>query len=147
MTQTAASVPVVEGLFEIAGGEAHLAGSKCQSCGAMYFPCAISCRNPECREKQVAPCLLPNTGTLYSYTIQHYQPPSLFRIDNWSPYALGVVDLGEGLQVMGMLTGMALEAIEIGMPLHLVVEPLYRDAERGDVLTYKFSPVAEEAAA
>ena len=147
MMQAAVPVPVIDGLFEVVAGEARLAGSHCVSCGALYFPRAISCRNPACRDKQVELSFLPNTGTLYSYTIQHYQPPPLFRIDDWAPYALGVVDLGEGLHVMGMLTGVALDAITIGMPLRMVVEPLYRDAERGDVLTYKFAPLGEKAAA
>ena len=147
MSQTAVVAPVVAGLFEMVAGEALLAGTRCASCGALYFPQAISCRNPACCEKQVEPSLLPNTGTLYSYTIQHYQPPPLFRMDDWSPYALGVVDLGEGLQVMGMLTGVALDEIAIGMALRVVVEPLYRDAERGEVSTYKFAPLAKGPAA
>lgn len=46
---------------------------------------------------------LPSAGTLYSFTVQRYQPPPLFRIDDWSPYAIEVVDLEDGLQVMGMI--------------------------------------------
>ena len=61
-------------------------------------------------------------------------------MDDWAPYAIGLVDLGEGVEVMGMLTGIALDAIEIGTPVRLVVEPLYQDAARGHVFTYKFTP-------
>ena len=141
------AVPVVDGLFEVVAGEARLTGTRCASCGALYFPQTISCRNSHCREKQVGPAALPTTGTLYSYTVQHYQPPPLFRMDDWAPYALGVVDLGEGLQVMGMLTGVALDQIAIGMELRVVAEPLYRDADGGDVLTYKFAPLGGTQAA
>ncbi len=147
MTGASVAVPVVDGLFALVAGEARLTGTRCASCGTHYFPRAISCRNPACRDKQVEPAALPNTGTLYSYTIQHYQPPPLFRMDDWAPYALGVVDLGEGLQVMGMLTGVPLDEIRIGMALRLVIEPLYLDAERGEVLTYKFAPLGGEQAA
>ena len=141
------NTPVADGLFEIVGGHPKLIGSRCLSCETVYFPQALSCRNPQCRDKSVEQTFLPDRGTLYSFTIQRYQPPPLFRMDNWSPYALGLVDLGNGLQVMGMLTGVALDAISIGMPMKLVVEPLYADADNREISTYKFAPdCASEAA-
>ncbi len=100
----------------------------------------MSCRNPHCADKRLERELLPNIGTLFSYTVQRYRPPPLFRVDDWAPYAIGVVDLGEGVQVMAMLTGMAFDEIAIGMPLKLVVDRLFTDPERGLVLTYKFAP-------
>jgi uncharacterized OB-fold protein len=143
----AALVPVAEGLFELRPEGPRLIGSRCASCDTLYFPVAQSCRNPACAEKRIEPALLPASGTLLSYTIQRYQPPPLFRIDNWQPYAIGLVDLGAGVEVMGMLSGLALDAIRIGMPLRLIVETLYTDPERGDVATYKFAPVAAGGAA
>lgn len=129
-----------DGLFEVDEGGPRLIGSRCRSCATIYFPQALSCRNPACRGKDVERTLLPDRGTLRSYTIQRYRPPPLFRMDDWAPYAIGLVDLGEGVQVMGMLTGIALDDIAIDMPLVLVAEPLFTDAERGPVLTYKFAP-------
>lgn len=144
MTGIAASldhgVPVADGLFEMTGGEPRLIGARCQSCKTVYFPHSAYCRNPECVAKQVERWLLPPRGNLYSFTIQRYRPPPLFRVDDWAPYVLGLVDLGEGLQVMAMLSGVAHDEIRIGMPLRLVIEPLYTDAERGPVVTYKFAP-------
>lgn len=140
------AVPVAEGLFEQGGGGPRLIGSRCADCGMLYFPQSLSCRNPDCRGKRVERATLPDRGTLHSYTVQHYRPPPLFRMDDWSPYAIGVVEFGEGLRVMGMLTGVPLDSVEIGMPLRLIVEPLYADADGRDVLTYKFAPDGEEAA-
>ena len=136
----AATVPVAEGLFVVDNGTPRLIGSRCSGCGAVYFPRALSCRNPHCRTKLLERALLPNGGKLLSYTIQRYQPPPLFRMDNWAPYPIGLIDLGDGVQVMGMLTGMAHEDIRIGMALTLVIEPLFTDAVRGSVATYKFTP-------
>ncbi len=133
-------VPVAEGLFEVQPEGPRLVGSRCASCDTLYFPVALSCRNPHCAEKRVEPALLPNRGALLSYTIQHYQPPPPFRMDNWQAYAIGLIDLGAGLEVMGMLTGVSFDALRIGMPLRMVVETLYTDAERGAVATYKFAP-------
>ena len=133
-------VPVAEGLFEMAGGEPRLVGARCLDCQALYFPQTGFCCNPQCQGKRVERFLLPGRGMLHSFTIQRYRPPALFRMDDWSPYAIGLVDLGEGLQVMAMLSEIALDEIRIGMALRLVFEPLYTDAERGQVLTYKFAP-------
>ena len=133
-------IPVAEGLFEVCPEGPRLIGTRCASCDTLYFPVALSCRNPRCTEKRIEPALLPNSGALLSYTIQRYQPPPLFRMDNWKPYAIGLIDLGAGVEVMGMLTDLAHDTIRIGMPLRMVIETLYTDAERGAVATYKFAP-------
>ena len=139
---TLASTPVAEGLFPAAEDGPNLICTRCASCGSHYFPKSLSCRNPQCRDKQVADVLLSRQGTLYSYTVQAYQPPGLFRMDDWSPYAIGMVELPEGLRVIGMLTGIANADIRIGMAMEMVLEPLYRDEQGQAVLTYKFKPVA-----
>lgn len=131
---------VADGLFTVSDDGPRLIGSACAGCGARYFPQALSCRNPHCGDKRVELAQLPARGTLLSFTVQRYQPPPLFRMDDWAPYAIGLVDLGEGVEVMGMLTGVDLEAIEIGAPFELVLEPLFVDAARGPVVTYKFAP-------
>jgi uncharacterized OB-fold protein len=146
-TPTTEPVPVVAGLFEPGEGGVRLIGSRCAGCDTLYFPVAVSCRNPACHDKRLAPAHLPDRGTLLSYTVQHYQPPPLFRIDDWAPYAIGLVALGEGVEVMGMLTGFALDRIAIGMPVRLTTETLFTDAERGPVATYKFAPDLREPAA
>lgn len=143
MVDTIEQVPVAEDLFRSDADGAALVGSRCTGCGSHYFPKALSCRNPQCEAKSVTEVLLGRRGRLYSYTVQSYQPPPLFRMDPWSPYALGVVELPEGLRVLGMLTGFALDDIRIDTPVQLRVEPLYRDAEGREVLTYAFAPMGE----
>ena len=144
---TSQQVPVADELFEVsAAGTAALVGSRCTGCGTHYFPKSISCRNPRCDTKGIERALLGRRGTLYSYTVQCYRPPALFRMDPWAPYAIGLVQLPEGLRVLGMLTGCELDQIRIGMSLRLLVEPLYRDADGREVLTYKFSPLDQEEA-
>ena len=83
-------------------------------------------------------------GRLYSYTVQAYRPPALFRMDDWAPYAIGLIELPEGLRVLGMLTGCELSDIHIDMPLELVIETLYRDENGRAVATYKYSPTTQE---
>jgi len=133
-------LPVAAGLFEGTGRAARLIGTRCTSCGSHYFPKSLSCRNPQCLEKAIQDVRLSREGTLYSYTVQHYQPPALFRMADWAPYAIGSVELPEGLRVMGMLTGCDPTSLQIGMALELTVETLYRDAQGQAVQTYKFQP-------
>ena len=130
---------VADGLFEIVADGARLLGSRCTGCDATYFPQTLSCRNPACNVKAVQPTRLPATGTLISYTVQRYRPPTLFRMDDWSPYPIGLVDLGGGLEVMGMLHAIAPDDIQIGMGLKLVAEPLFTETDGTPVLTYKFA--------
>ncbi len=137
---TADAVPVADDLFRRTGEGAALVGSRCSGCDAHYFPTSLSCRNPACDDKDVTDVLLGGHGTLYSYTVQAYRPPALFRLDPFAPYAIGLVDLPEGLRVLGKLTGCALDEIHIGMPVALTVEKLYADDEGRDVLTYAYAP-------
>ncbi len=139
-------MPVARDLFLGEGADTRLIGTRCTSCGTHYFPKSLSCRNPQCHDKAIEDALLGPGGSLYSYTVQIYRPPALFRMDPWQPYAIGMVELAQGLRVMGMLTGCPLDAIHIGMALELTAEPLYRDEQNRDVLTYKFRPRADQGA-
>jgi len=137
-------VAVVDGLMAQGADGPRLVGSRCRGCGSIYFPEASACRNPDCEAPDLEQILLNNRGTLYTYTVQYYPPPPPFRMDDWAPYALGVVVLEDQVHVMGMLTGIEFDEIEIGMPMQLVAEPLYTDAERGSVMTHKFQPASPE---
>ena len=134
------SSPVTEGLFRHEGDETRLIGSRCQGCDTLYFPQPLSCRNPDCADKRLETELLPAQGTLYSYTVQLYRPPPLFRDDAWQPYAIGLVEITEGLRVMGMLSGCPLDAIRIGMGVRLATRGLYEQDSAGMVETYVFTP-------
>lgn len=140
-------LPVAEDLFRSTADGPALVGTRCAGCGTHYFPKSLSCRNPTCQAKAVEEVLLGRRGRLYSYTVQAYRPPALFRMDDWAPYVIGLVELPEGLRVLGMLTGCELGDIQIDMPLELVIEALYRDDQGRDVSTYKFASTTQGASA
>lgn len=139
-------IPVAEGLFEITDdGQVALVGSRCAACDTHYFPQALGCRNPACDATTVERVLLGRRGRLHSFTVQHYQPPALFRMNPWQPYAIGLVEIEEGLKVMAMLSDVDLESLEIDTPLRLATERLYEDEAGHDVLTYAYAPYEEGA--
>ena len=135
--------PVAAGIFRGSGPQTLLVGTRCTSCASLYFPQSLSCRNPQCQDKKIEQALFGQRGRLYSYTVQAYRPPPLFQMDDWAPYALGLVELPEGLRVMSMLTGCPAADLRIGMEMELTTEALYRDADGNAVLTYKYRPVSD----
>lgn len=134
---------VVDHTLSVEKGVPSLAGTRCASCSTVYFPQVIGCRNPVCDTKAVEPFGIKGSGTLHSFTIQRYRPPPLFEMDPWQPYALGLVDMGHGVRVMGMIDGVALDRIEIGMALELATRSLL-PSEDGPVITHAFVPMTGE---
>ncbi len=139
------SEPVLEGWFTLDEGKPHLLGSKCQSCGTFYFPQirgeAKFCRNPDCEGEQFDTVELSRTGKVWSYTNAVYQPPEPFVApDPFVPYAIAAVQLeAEQMIVLGqVIEGVNVEALEVGMDMELVLEPL-ADGK----LTWKWSPSKE----
>jgi uncharacterized protein len=128
-------VPVVPGLLTLDSSGAHLVGARCKTCLELYFPATQTCRNPICVSNDLEPTRLASSGTLYSYTIQYYQPPALF---NWEPYAIGLVDLDDGVRVSGVLSDIAFDDIRIGDRVTLGALPLYIDDSGLQRMTHAF---------
>ena len=141
MPNNSATIAVAEGLFAGAGEEAQLLGTRCRGCGSHYFPRALSCRNPRCEDKQLDNLPLSRRGRLYSYTLQHYRPPAIFRCEPWAPYVLGVIELPEQLRVFAMLVSVELSELAIDLPMELTLVPLYSDEQGRAVITYAFKPL------
>ena len=133
-------IPIVEGLFTYPPDEPRIIGGRCKSCGTVFFPKGRPVHRPGCREREVEEILLSKKGKLTSYSWHHYQPPR-FRMEPFAPYGIGLVDLPEGIRVVGVLTGMKEEEAKIGMEVEMVAEGLYTDEEGNERLTWKFKPV------
>ncbi len=138
---TTRRIPIVEGVFEETPEGPRLLGSKCAACGTVYFPRAPVCRNPDCREPLVEDIALSPRGTLWSYTIQYYRPPPPSRFDEpFTPYGVGMVDLPDGIRILGMMSTEEPEALRVGMEVELVLDTLYHDDDGNEVITWKFRP-------
>lgn len=131
-------VPVVEGIFTWPSGDPRLIAGRCKSCGAFTFPKIMVCPNPECNDKfSMEEVLLNNTGRLWSWTLQRYKPPAFEMTQPFKPFGVGIVEIPEGLRIVGMLT--TAEGLEIDMDVELVVEKLFED-EKKEYLTFKWKP-------
>jgi uncharacterized OB-fold protein len=79
--------------------------------------------------------VLSRLGKLYSFTIgrmasTHFQPP----------YAVGLVDLPEGVRVFAPLKMTEDKPFKVGMDMEVVIEELWQENDK-QVIGYKFKPV------
>ncbi len=140
-------VPVVDGLFTETGEGPRLQGSKCPACGAHYFPRTGACNNPDCTGGATEEVALSPGGKLWSYTIQYYPPPPPFRFEQpFTPYAIGLVELPEGLRVLGMVSTDNPEGLRVGLDVELVLEKLYCNEDGDEMMTWKFRLVERSGA-
>ncbi|MBI4984050.1 MAG: OB-fold domain-containing protein [Rhodocyclales bacterium] len=130
--------PCVPGLFEDQGG-VHLLGARCVTCGTPYFPRQAACRNPHCGESKMEDCSFSGRGTVWSYSVADFSPPAPFKCDPpFKPYVIAVVDLENGLRIVGQMMN-EFEEMKVGALVELVIDTLYHE---GDVArtTWKFKP-------
>ncbi len=134
-------VPVIDGLFSEGPQGARLLGSRCLSCATPYFPSAGTCHNPECSDSKIQDASFGPSGTVWSSSIQNYPPPVPARYDEpYVPYALGVVDLDDGLRVVGRMAVDDPSSVSVGDRVELVIEPLCHNEDGSEPISWMFRP-------
>jgi uncharacterized OB-fold protein len=143
-------IPVAEGLFTWPDERPRLIGSRHPQTGAVSFPAA----EPGAGEEQV---LLSPVGTLFTWTTQQFVPPSPpyaedTDADLFEPYAVGYVELAEGILVEARLTESDPQRLTIGQEMELVVIPFRLTsgtdgAPEREIMTFAFAPVGGAAPA
>jgi 3-oxo-4,17-pregnadiene-20-carboxyl-CoA hydratase alpha subunit len=92
-----------------AAGELRV--QRCNACGALRFPPGPAC--PACGALDRGYVVASGRGTVFSYVV-HRHPPVPGRE---LPILIALVDLEEGVRMVGELTGLEADEIEIGMPV------------------------------
>lgn len=128
-----AQVPIHPGLFTEPPAPRLIAGA-CAECGERHFPAAELC--PYCGAADIAPEPVGATGTIYLHTVVNTAPPG-YR--GPVPYGFGLVDLPEGLRVVSRLVAPDLAALRTGLPVDLIVEPLFRNDDGDEVLSWAYA--------
>ena len=129
------SRPIVDGLFTDGPDGPRLLAARCTACVKPHFPRGPVC--PYCGEAGCVDAAVGPDARLCLYTAVLTRPPG-YRGD--VPYGFGVVELAGGLRVIARLTEARLERLRPGLPLRLVVEPLFTDDDGRVVLSYAFRP-------
>jgi uncharacterized OB-fold protein len=119
----------------------RLAGSRCATCGTVTFPAQAGCAR--CAGEDMAAVELADRGTLWTWTVQAFEPKAPYRVPEggFTPYGVGYVDLGEVIiesRIVGDPAG-----FEIGLPMRLTLLPLWPGPDGSPVVTYAFQPAGE----
>lgn len=99
------------------GGTLHL--QRCVGCGAYRHPPRYLCG--ACGSGALEWVASPGLGQLFSWTITHrsYDRGWADRL----PYVTGVIELDEGVRLIGALTDLTPQELRLGLPLRVSLEP------------------------
>ncbi len=79
---------------------------------------------------------LSPVGTLYTFSEVHIAPKGFA-----TPYAVGYVDLPEGVRLFGQIEATAAQ-LQVGQQVAVTLGPVRSDAAGGPVISYKFKGIA-----
>jgi len=141
-------VPVAEGLFTWPSDDPRLIGAQCQACGLVGFPGGPACQR--CGGTQATEKLLPDRGTLWTFTTQDFRPPSppydgADTAQTFQPYALGYVELPGEVMVEARLTEPDPARLAIGQPMRLAIVPYTVGPDGTEVVTFAFASADAES--
>ncbi len=114
----------------------NMVGSVCRSCGREFFPPVKVC--PVCGSRDIEQKLMPQMGRLITYTITRQLGSSFKR---FRPITFGLVELDNGVKVLGQLVDFMDEQLREGIRVRMVIRRLREDGEDGVIFYgYKFTP-------
>jgi uncharacterized OB-fold protein len=129
---------IVDGLFRHTADGPRLLAGRCERCARLHFPATPHC--PHCAGGTAREATVGPAGHLLLYTAISSRPPA-YR--GPLPYGFGVVALDDAdLRVITRLTEPDPAQLRPGLPVRLVLEPLFADDDGRPVLSYAFAPVA-----
>lgn len=117
-----------------------LCGTRCLSCGRVFFPARAICS--QCgTDGQLTKHVLDSHGIIHASTVVRVQS----ALGHTPPYAYGYVDLPkEGLRIFAPFSGAPVEAFAPGLKVRLAIGEVPATSLKG-VLGYSFVPYQEAA--
>ncbi|MET9819329.1 OB-fold domain-containing protein [Streptomyces sp. NPDC006355] len=86
---------------------------RCTACRALRFPWLPGCHG--CGSPDWDTVAASGEGTVYSYVVMHHPPFPAFE----PPYAVGLIELAEGVRIVSNVVGVPYDEVRIGMPVRL----------------------------
>ncbi|NUP21748.1 MAG: hypothetical protein HOZ81_37915 [Streptomyces sp.] len=97
---------------------------RCSGCGTLRHPWLPGCN--ACGGLDWDTVEAGGEGTVYSYVVMHHPPFPAFD----PPYVVGLVELAEGVRMIGNVVGVPYDKVRIGLPVRLE----FQEYEEGLVL-------------
>ncbi|WP_306324327.1 MULTISPECIES: bifunctional MaoC family dehydratase N-terminal/OB-fold nucleic acid binding domain-containing protein [unclassified Streptomyces] len=93
--------------------EHRLLIQRCRACETLRFPWLPGCNT--CGGQEWDTVAASGEGTVYSYVVMHHPPFPAFD----PPYAVGLIELAEGVRIVSNVVGVPSDKVRIGMPVRL----------------------------
>ncbi|MFH8580544.1 bifunctional MaoC family dehydratase N-terminal/OB-fold nucleic acid binding domain-containing protein [Streptomyces zaomyceticus] len=95
---------------------------RCGDCAALRFPWLPGCADCGSREWDTVDA--SGAGTVFSYVVMHHPSfPAFTATDDpaaaGGPYAVGLIELAEGVRMISNVVGVPYDKVRIGMPVRL----------------------------
>ena len=113
----------------------RLEAGKCKKCSKIVFPKRLIC--PECGHREFEQVRLNRQGKLITYTIIHVAPS---KFSDQVPYAVGIVELNDGVKLMSQITDFNLNELKTGIPVKIEFRRISEEGEAG-ILNYGYKCV------
>ncbi|MFH9061071.1 bifunctional MaoC family dehydratase N-terminal/OB-fold nucleic acid binding domain-containing protein [Streptomyces coeruleorubidus] len=114
---------------------------RCTGCGTLRFPWLPGCNSCGCPEWDTVEA--SGEGTVYSYVVMHHPPFPAFTASDHAaatagPFAVGLIELAEGVRIISNVVGVPYDKVRVGMPVRLcfrqyddeLVLPVFREVTR-----------------
>ncbi|MER5947555.1 bifunctional MaoC family dehydratase N-terminal/OB-fold nucleic acid binding domain-containing protein [Streptomyces sp. NPDC001904] len=107
---------------------------RCTGCATLRFPWLPGCN--ACGGQEWDTVEASGEGTVFSYVVMHHPPFPAFD----PPYAVGLIELAEGVRIVSNVIGVPYDKVRIGLPVRLEFLradeewelPVFRAAEDGE---------------
>ncbi len=114
----------------------RLEANKCKKCGLVFFPPRLICS--QCQNREFEETKLAEKGKVLTFTIIRV-PPQQF-VDQ-APYAVGIVELDDGVKLTGQIVDCDFEDLNIGKRVKIEFRKIFSEGEAGILCYgYKFVP-------
>jgi hypothetical protein len=112
--------------------------AKCTGCGKTFFPPRLVCS--ACGHREFETTILAQEGSIEAFTVIHVAPSGF---TDEAPYAVAIVKLDDGVQLMAQVADAELDQLKIGDRMRIEFRKVTQDGEDGILCYgYKFVPTA-----
>lgn len=113
----------------------RLEAKKCSNCGTIFFPPRLICN--KCLSRYFEDVKLSDEGVVKTFTVIRVAPTNF--VDE-VPYAVGIIELNDGVNTMMQITDCDPEAVSLGMPVKVEFRKIQSEGDAG-ILMYGYKAV------
>jgi uncharacterized protein len=111
--------------------------NKCTKCGKVMFPPRIVC--PACGGRDFTATHIKDKGKIDTFTVIRVAPSGF---GDQVPYAVAIVDLGDGVKILVQIADIEPNELKIGLPVRLEFRKIQQEGHDG-IICYGYKGVPQ----